>query len=137
MLVISGAIEGEVIDIGIERVPNVDEAYVGVLVSVGRADTVDKGCSEDRSSWFLNVRCLDEGVLERAWAASANADDIPMAVLESEWWCQVDWGDFSMEIQGKEKMANCEKIWSCEKEIFVVCFEIIPLTRKRRKEGVE
>ena len=50
MLVISGAIEGEVIDIGIERVPNVDEAYVGVLVSVGRADTVDKGCSEDRSS---------------------------------------------------------------------------------------
>ena len=50
MLVMASTIESEVIDVGIERVPTVNKAYVGVLVSVGRADAVDEGCSGDGSS---------------------------------------------------------------------------------------
>ena len=38
MLVMAGAIKGEVIGDVIERVLTVDETYVGVLVSVGRAN---------------------------------------------------------------------------------------------------
>ena len=55
-----------------------------------------------------------------------------MGELESEWWCQADWWNFYIEMQGNEKLNECGKIRPCEKQIFCV-FWNITFYKKREK----
>ena len=63
--VMTDAVEGEEIDVGIESLSTVDEVYVEVLVFMGRADAIDEGCSVGRYVQrrielpTVRVRCSD------------------------------------------------------------------------------